>query len=55
MGRPIHVWVCHTKIGPAGPILAKKLVESGPRTTFAAKIGPAGPILAAIFGYPCQL
>ena len=37
------------KIGPAGPILAEKLV---PQTIFAAKIGPAGLILAAKIGPP---
>ena len=41
------VLTCHAKIGPAGPILAKKPAKSGPPDHFAAKIGLAGPILAA--------
>ena len=49
VNRPVTPKSVPPKIGPAGPILAEKLV---PRTIFAAKIGPAGLILAAKIGPP---
>ena len=48
LGATLHQsTTCHTKIGPAGPILVEKFI---PPDHFAAKIGPAGLILAAKIG-----
>ena len=38
------VLTCHTKIGPAGLILAENFAKNVPPRPLSAKIGPAGPL-----------